>query len=77
MPNSTTTNPPKKRPLRSLSYAAERLGVSISSVRRLIARRELVAINIGGVKRIEDDELEDLIRRQRARALRPPRDRDE
>ena len=69
MRTSTTTTPPKKRPLRSLSFAAERLGVSISSIRRLVARRDLVAIDIGGVKRIEDEELEDFIRRQRARSL--------
>jgi excisionase family DNA binding protein len=60
-----------------LPYAAERLGISISSVRRLVARRDLVAIDIGGVKRIEDEELEDYIRRQRARALRVRLDKDE
>jgi excisionase family DNA binding protein len=77
MPNGTTPTPPKKKPLRSYSYAAERLGNSVSSVRRIVARRELIAIDVGGVKRIEDEELEDYIRRQRARALRARLDKDE
>jgi len=77
MRNSTPTSPARNKPLRSLPYAAERLGISISSVRRLVARRDLVAIDIGGVKRIEDEELEDYIRRQRARALRVRLDKDE
>ena len=77
MPNSTTPNPPKKKPLRSYSYAAERLDTSVSTVRRIVARRELIAIDIGGQKRIEDEELEDYIRRQRARALCPRLAKDE
>ena len=77
MPNGTTTAPPRKKPLRSLSYAAERLGVSISSVRRLTARGELVALDVGSVKRVEDEELEDYVRHQRAKALRARLDKDE
>ena len=77
MPNSTTPNAPRKKPLRSPKYAAERLDTSISTVRRLIARRELIALDVGGQKRIEDEELEDYIRRQRARALCPRLAKDE
>ena len=41
--------------------AAEQMGVSVSSVRRLIRRRELQARRVSGVYRIQLDELDRLL----------------
>jgi len=41
--------------------AAEQMGVTVSSVRRLIRRRELQARRVSGVYRIQLDELDRLL----------------
>ena len=50
-----------------VGHVAERLGVSAKTVRRLIARRELVACRLGRSVRVHPDDLADYINRQRAR----------
>lgn len=61
------TPAPSKRPLRTIKGAAERLSVSSRTVRRLIDRGDLTAIWIGRSIRIDDDDLDTLIWRQRKR----------
>jgi excisionase family DNA binding protein len=43
------------------------LGVSTKTVRRLIARRELVACRLGRSVRVHPDDLADYVNRQRGR----------
>lgn len=45
---TTPTPPPQRRPLITASQAADRLGLRAETIRRLIARGDLRAINIGG-----------------------------
>lgn len=57
-PQSTTQ-------LHSIDTVAARLAVSRDTVRRLIAREDLIAIRIGGVLRVPATELEAFVERQR------------
>jgi excisionase family DNA binding protein len=50
-----------------IGQVAEGLGVSTRTVRRLIARRELVACRLGGSVRVHPDDLADYVNRQRGR----------
>jgi excisionase family DNA binding protein len=50
-----------------IGQVAEGLGVSTRTVRRLIARRELVACRLGRSVRVHPDDLADYVNRQRGR----------
>jgi excisionase family DNA binding protein len=50
-----------------IDHVAEGLGVSARTVRRLIARRELVACHLGRSVRVHPDDLADYVNRQRGR----------
>jgi excisionase family DNA binding protein len=50
-----------------IDHVAEGLGVSTRTVRRLIARRELVACRLGRSVRVHPDDLADYVNRQRGR----------
>jgi excisionase family DNA binding protein len=54
-------------PLRTVAEAAKILNVSEKTVRRLIKAGDLRAIRIGGLLRIDQADLEDLIRDHRSR----------
>ena len=62
-----THEPPLPTQLCSISTVARLLEVSPDTVRRLIARGDLIAIRIGGNVRVSATELESFIDRQRGR----------
>jgi len=47
----------------ALSKAAEMLGVSVYTVRRLIARGNLIAVNVGARRLIAESEIDRIIQR--------------
>jgi excisionase family DNA binding protein len=48
-----------------IDHVAEGLGVSAKTIRRLIARRELVACRLGRLVRVHPDDLAAYVNRQR------------
>lgn len=61
------TNPPLGPRLLTRAEAAERLGMSVKSVDRMLRRGDLPAIRFGTAVRIDPRDLEDLIRKARDR----------
>lgn len=62
-----TTNPPNAVRLLTRIDVAERLGVSMKTVDRMLRRGELRAIRLGAAVRIDPRDVEDLIREARSR----------
>lgn len=75
-PRSTSTLPPPdpdsgETPLRDVAAVARRLGVSVKTVRRMVARGDLAAVRVGRSLRIMDADLESYIAAQRSAPAAP------
>jgi excisionase family DNA binding protein len=61
-------------PLVDISGAADRLGVSVRYVRRLVAERRIPYVKLGHYLRFDPAELDEWIDRSRIREIIQPRD---
>lgn len=66
--NTTSTG---RRPLLTIAEVAERLGVTVRHVRRLVHERRIPFIKWGHLLRFDPDEIETWIARHHVGALRP------
>jgi excisionase family DNA binding protein len=60
-------------PLVDISDAAERLGVSVRYVRRLVAERRIPYVKLGHYLRFDPAEIDEWIDRSRVREISQPR----
>jgi excisionase family DNA binding protein len=66
-----TTRPTGRQPLLTIAEVAERLGVSVRHVRRLVHERRIPYIKWGHLLRFDPDEVEAWISTHHVGALRP------
>ena len=69
--NVTGTSPTGQRRLLTITEVAERLGVTVRHVRRLVHERRIPFIKWGHLLRFDPDEVEAWIRRHHIGALAP------